>query len=318
MKKLLTQTALAVAMVVPAVSFAATTAITFDTNGTATGGVVTTDTLDWKPGNALSVLGNPSTGLYTGAQTQLLYQANLGTMLFGGSTVATAGAGGASAFTLVAGVNEKVTSFTSLGGGAAVVTFGMADSANSPTNFFKIYANQTGNDLLGTGFANSLGTVVASGYIAAINTSSYFTAGAVSGALDSFGADDWMGTGSLSGSGATDMVARVTFADADYFPDLMRVGAVTLALTNTSIVTPFNQANPSRAFSSDGILDGDHITNVGAVNGVQVSGAGGNYDFIFQADGNTAFQIPEPGSLALLGLGLGFLGLVSRRKATQA
>jgi len=317
MKKLLTQTAMAVALAVPAVSFAATTTITFDTNGAAVGGVQTVDTLDWKPGNALSVLGNPSTGLYTGAQTQLLYQTNLGTALLNGSTVATAGSGDAQYFTLVAGVNEAVTGFSAVGSGA-VVTFGLADSANSPTNFFKIYANQVGDDLAGTGFANPLGTVVASGYIAAINTSSYFTLGATSAALDSFGTNNWVGTGSLIGSGATDMVAKVTFADVNYFPDLMQVGAVTLALTNTSIVTPFNQVNPSRAFSSDGILDGDHVTNVGSVNGVQVPGAGGDFDFIFQADGNTAFQIPEPGSLALLGLGLGFLGFVARRKTGQA
>jgi hypothetical protein len=48
-----------------------------------------------------------------------------------------------------------------------------------------------------------------------------------------------------------------------------------------------------------------------------VNGATSGTNVIFQADGNQSFAVPEPASLALIGLGLSFMGFFgkSRKRA---
>ena len=76
---------------------------------------------------------------------------------------------------------------------------------------------------------------------------------------------------------------------------------------NSSLITPYDQIDPSRRFST-GLVTDDTATNIGAVNGI----SGPN--FIFQADANSSFA-PEPGALALGGIALAGLALLrSRRK----
>ena len=153
MKKLLKKALTAAALAMPVLSYAAATPITFDTNGILAGGQVTIDVLDWAPGNALAVNGNPTSGLLLpGTQTQLLYQANLGLGSLSGVTQFAAGLSGAQNFTAVAGFNEVVLSNAT----GLNPTFGFADTpVRDASNFFFIYANQFGNNLAGTGFVGS-------------------------------------------------------------------------------------------------------------------------------------------------------------------
>lgn len=318
MKKIFKKTLIASALALPALVYAAAIPITFDMNGAAAGQSYSVDLLDWTPGNALAVGGNPGTGpIQPGTQTQLLYQANLGLVSLGGVTQAAAGLGGAQTFTAVAGFNEVVLSNTT----GLNPTFGFADApVRDSSNFFYIYANQFGNNLSGLGFAANGGTLVMSGYISSVLSSNFTATGAVAPRLDNFGGDDYPAIDTLIGSGASDINVTIDFANQAYFPGLAAGGSFAFSFFNASQVLPFNQVDPSACFSSDGVAGGaacDLAHNLGAINGVTDPGT--THNFQFQADGNQSFTaIPEPGSLALVGLALGVVGFVGRRSSKKA
>jgi hypothetical protein len=91
---------------------------------------------------------------------------------------------------------------------------------------------------------------------------------------------------------------------------------ITISFFNNSQVDPFRQVDPSQCFNTDTSVcgGGGGIISVGTLGAV--NGATGP-NIIFQADGNQSFTVPEPASLALIGLGLSFMGFFgkSRRRA---
>lgn len=298
----------AIALALP---FAAQATITFKFDPTgAGGGAIIADSFDFKPGNALAVGGNP---LADGETTKLLYQANINTLELGGSSVYSNGSSG-SFFTVVAGFKE--TAAISTGASSVTADFTLASAAaRSADNYFYIYKTAAqGNNLSGVGFAT--GDLIMSGYISAV-TSSNFTLSTTKApvALDQFGSNDWAGTSTLIGSGATDLVVTIESVNAGYFPDLLSGSAIKLGFVNNSQVDPFKQVDPSKKFSSDGLSNADYAANIGAINGFSTTG--GSFDFIFQADGNMSVDVPEPGSLALVGLALGAAGLAARRRQAK-
>jgi len=284
------------------------------TGGGAGAGVINNvATIDEAPGNSLGQAGSvsvPGGGPLTpGTTIMALYQANLTAMLGAASNVLFANGTGGNFFTFVAGFNETVTTSTQPGGPGTTVstTFNV-----NPGGFFKICAQSAlGNDLAGTGFSCAGNGILSGSILSGNATQAGFPATLAN--LDGSPNGNQRGTTqTVTSSGAANLTLQVNFANTGFFPDLFTGATMVISMTNTSNITPFNQVDPSFAFSSNGTANGDVPDNIGAVNGI----TGPNFQF--QADANTAFTriaVPEPATLALLSLGLFAIGGVLRRRS---
>jgi hypothetical protein len=291
--------------------WAATTTFTFDPTGTpgAAGDISNVALIDQAPGSALGVgavtaIQNFLAGGGGSTDFTLLYQANLSVLQDDNSANLFSNGAGGDFFTFAAGFGETVIDAT----GLPSATF--AFDPNNSTNFFKMYAvSALANNLTGAGF---VGTPILEGVITDVISSSFTLQNATPTALDNFGTNNWPGQQSVSGSGASDISVQITSFDANYFPDLP-LSSLIFSFFNTSQVTPFNQVNPSRSFTN---LDGTASAATAAVGTLGATNGTEGPNFIFQADANQslAVTVPEPASLALMGLGLMGMGFVSRRR----
>lgn len=303
-------------------------AVTFSYDGSGSAGSqVNLIGLDWSPDNALSI-GALSTPPVNGVQTlQTVAQGKLATFTTTSGPQSALFAQTGREYTFQASFFEQAT-----GIGTSAAAFTLA----AGTNYFRVYADTANNSNQVTGAGYGDGTLILEGTINSLSgTFNDFTR-LLPGSFPITGLDQFAndangdvdgGVLSHRGNGSNTVNVKIDYLDANYF--LGDVAQLILTLNyndTTNLAVPFNAAQPS-----DSVVG--FTPNYSYVNGNKVNGAdctqGGvtesgartrSCDFHFQSDAAGSFvnEVPEPASLALVGLALAAAGVAGQRKKKSA
>lgn len=299
-----------------AASAQASSSINFDMNGLAPGGLISVDTFDWAPDNALVVNGaNPAAA----QPLSVLAQGSLASFIKAGSPAVYTSPFAGTEYTFQLNLTEIAAGI----GGATVALTPLAGTINI---FYDSSADA--NQLAGTGYGVGAGAVLilTGNVVLGAGSNGTFTDLTVlaPGAFPISPLDQFAGSGnnyptvgSDQGSGNTNLDFDVIYANPDFFKSLITSLSVDMQ-DSTNNTTPFKQADPAALVGGAApvftVMPDGSLVN--GQPGVCAASGQTQCDFLIQTDASTTFNpVPEPGMLALFGIALSALGWSRRRSA---
>lgn len=202
--------------------------------------------------------------------------------------------------------------------------------------YFQVYIQASGiaNALAGTGFNTGTllmsGTFIPQSFPVDVNTYTIPTTcpGSCDGLplLDQFAGDSYSGLRTQPVQGSANYFIDLTYQNPLYIlNNISTFDPFSRDMNfNTSTLTPFNSTDPAAQFRNVGdtgftpVNYGNDTTPGGFLKNDTLCGTATPCDLHLQGDANSTFNtgptIPEPASMALLGLGLGAIGFVGRRR----
>ena len=307
--------------------------LVFDPTGTdSTTGSFTVDRLDFDPSGVLAIGGNQAVANFLNRTGSTAFQVVTQMTLAGGSLNNVGVFSTTLApyeITAVLGFGERVIAATT---GNGITTSGSADFQYDATqpSFIRLYydtlAATRANQLLGTGFND--GRLIFSSNVSTVGG---FFSTQITPATDTFdksgNGNQWNGQTTVTGAGVnttlTVDVGAPGFIDTTFFRN---APLLQFLIENVSLNVPFTTTDPSYQFTTVAntlytvTADGGMTSTLGPKNGGLNCSTGvciaSGPDFQFQTDVNSSIQgtVPEPSTLALVGLALAGVGFGAMRR----